>query len=135
MQAAQVHQAAASERKLSALPSVLQAASASLPAESSVFLPWAVERCALADGYIPATAQEVLLWLFLGEREAAQLVHRGRAHTPPPPPGHPNPASQSPAPRDAANTSAATSAPAITPVARNPGSGAVQNRGRDQRGP
>ena len=36
-------------------------------------------------------------------------VHRA----PPPPPGHPNPASQLPAPRDAANMRAATSAPVV----------------------
>ena len=101
---------ASPERQLTAdelaLPGVLQATSASLLAESSALLLWAVERCTLADGYIPATAQEVLLWLFLGERGAAQLVdaadqRRGShhalctegVHTLPQsawPPGHPD---------------------------------------------
>ena len=53
---------------------VLQQASGSLPEQSSVFCAWAVEHCMLADGYIPAVAQEVLLLLFLGERGAARLV-------------------------------------------------------------
>ena len=62
--------------------------SASLPAESPMFLPRAVERCTLADGYIPAAAQEVLVLLFLGERGAAQLVaaanqNRRSHHAPP----------------------------------------------------
>ena len=75
---------AASERQPTAaelaLSGVLQAASASLPAESSVFLPWAVERCTLADGYIPATAQEVLL---LPQLVAAADQHRGSHQSPP----------------------------------------------------
>ena len=57
-----------------ALPRVLQQASAYLPASASVFLTWAVERCTTPEGYIPATAQETLLLLFLGEGRAAQLV-------------------------------------------------------------
>ena len=48
------------------------AASAPFPAASFLFLPWAVERRTLSDGYIPATAQEVLLLLFLRERRAVE---------------------------------------------------------------
>ena len=53
----------------------------SLPASVSVFLAWAVEQCLTLDGYIPASAQETLLVLFLGEHQANQ----------------PHPAKQSPA--------------------------------------
>ncbi|CAJ1446941.1 unnamed protein product [Effrenium voratum] len=79
MQPPQVHQAAAAlDRRLTAaeltVAGVLQQASGSLPEQSSVFCAWAVEHCMLADGYIPAVAQEVLLLLFLGERGAARLV-------------------------------------------------------------
>ncbi|CAJ1414226.1 unnamed protein product, partial [Effrenium voratum] len=79
LRAIEVHQAAAAlDRRLTAaeltVAGVLQQASGSLPEQSSVFCAWAVEHCMLADGYIPAVAQEVLLLLFLGERGAARLV-------------------------------------------------------------
>ena len=73
---------------------VLAAESPRLPSNTQVHLAWAWRFATLPDGYIPASAQEALLHMYMGERAAASLLqdvaasHRdpGFASTDPPGP-------------------------------------------------
>ena len=78
------------------LPRTIAAARSALPQGSAVFLAWAVEQCSFPNGYIPATAQETLLLLFLGERRSAEIAAAAdRFRSARPPPGHGAPAAPS----------------------------------------
>ena len=61
----------------------LAAESNRLPSNTLVRLPWAWRFAALPDGYIPASAQEALLHVCLGERAAASLLQEVAASHPP----------------------------------------------------
>ncbi|CAE7722283.1 unnamed protein product [Symbiodinium sp. CCMP2456] len=69
----------------------LAAESNALPQNTLVHLPWAWQLAALPDGYIPATVQEALLHVFMGEREASELLRAVDALTRPGPPAPPPP--------------------------------------------
>ena len=64
----------------------LAAESNALPHNTLVHLPWAWQLAALPDGYIPATVQEALLHVFMGEREASALLRAVVALARPRPP-------------------------------------------------
>ena len=53
---------------------VLAAESSRLPSNTQVHLAWAWRFATLPDGYIPASAQEALLHVYMGERAAASLL-------------------------------------------------------------
>ena len=57
-----------------ALLTSLAQETACLPPSARAHFLWAWQRLTLPEGYIPATAQECLLHVFLGEREASALV-------------------------------------------------------------
>ena len=64
----------------------LAAATNALPNNTLVHLPWAWGQFVFPDGYIPATAQEALLHVYLGESAAAHLVQQvANAQAPPEP--------------------------------------------------
>ena len=140
---------------------VLQAASASLPAESSVFLPWTVERCALVDGssqplrrrccsycswasagprnsWPPQTVggDEPRRWR-KGEREKKQK--NKKQQTVPPRAARRSHCTRCGGARLCTEGVHTLPYPAWPPKSgfstARPGSGAVQNGGRDQRGP
>ena len=56
------------------LPATLAQAAARLPPATLIHLPWALNQMTEASGYIPATAQEALLQIYLGERLAARTA-------------------------------------------------------------
>eukprot|EP00435_Cladocopium_sp_Y103_P027618 s2497_g6.t2 len=55
-------------------PNQLASAAASLPPATQVHLPWALDQLSDASGYIPASAQEALLQVYLGERAATRAA-------------------------------------------------------------
>ncbi|OLP83903.1 132 kDa protein [Symbiodinium microadriaticum] len=109
----------------------LAAESNRLPSNTLVHLPWAWRFTALPDGYIPASAQEALLHVYLGERAAASLLQEVAASHQNPPlapapaaPSHPptvntSPAQMRPAPRRGRSSSSSSSSTSSTSSRRS----------------
>ena len=61
----------------------IAAESNALPNNTLVHLVWAWQIVTMPDGYIPATAQEALLHVFMGERAVSELLQRPSPGTAP----------------------------------------------------
>ena len=99
-----------------------------LPANASVHLLWAWSFAVQPDGYIPATAQEALLHVFLGEAAASELVQQTSAppaatstDAPAPAVHPPQPPAQRPGSASSSSASSSSSSPfaAVGPVPAN----------------
>ena len=99
-----------------------------LPANASVHLLWAWSFAVQPDGYIPATAQEALLHVFLEEAAASELVQQASAppaatstDAPAPAVHPPEPPAQRPGSASSSSASSSSSSPfAAGPRQRHP---------------